>query len=79
VALHSPKTNYSELKRLRDKRDVPVLDEKDLEEKFVRGSGPGGQSINKTANCVCFYMLYFLAFFVGRLNFRFSCSIDQRA
>jgi peptide chain release factor len=26
--------------------------EKDLEEKFVRGSGKGGQKINKTASCV---------------------------
>ena len=29
-----------------------VLNEKDLEEKFVKGSGPGGQSVNKTNNCV---------------------------
>ena len=28
------------------------LNEADLEESFVRGSGPGGQKINKTANCV---------------------------
>lgn len=26
--------------------------EEDLEEKFIRGSGPGGQKINKTASCV---------------------------
>lgn len=26
--------------------------EEDLQEKFVLGSGPGGQKINKTANCV---------------------------
>ncbi|MBU6301045.1 MAG: peptide chain release factor-like protein [Verrucomicrobia bacterium] len=26
--------------------------EEDLQEKFVLGSGPGGQNINKTANCV---------------------------
>lgn len=26
--------------------------EDDLEERFVRGSGPGGQKINKTASCV---------------------------
>lgn len=25
----------------------------DLEEKFVRGSGKGGQKVNKTNNCVC--------------------------
>ena len=30
----------------------PQLDEHQLEERFVRGSGPGGQSVNKTANCV---------------------------
>ncbi|KAI8052139.1 RF-1 domain-containing protein [Syncephalis plumigaleata] len=29
-----------------------VIDENDLEEKFVRGSGPGGQKINKTSSCV---------------------------
>jgi len=28
------------------------LREEDLEEKFVRGSGPGGQSVNKTENNV---------------------------
>lgn len=30
----------------------PELLEADLEEEFVRGSGPGGQSVNQTANCV---------------------------
>ncbi|KAL5016710.1 hypothetical protein ScPMuIL_006299 [Solemya velum] len=30
----------------------PELKEEDLEETFTRGSGPGGQSVNKTANCV---------------------------
>ncbi|KAK7066844.1 hypothetical protein SK128_016520 [Halocaridina rubra] len=33
-----------------DKSRVPTLDENDLEESFVRGSGPGGQSVNKTAS-----------------------------
>ncbi|KAK7087954.1 hypothetical protein V1264_021940 [Littorina saxatilis] len=28
------------------------LKEDDLEEDFVRGSGPGGQAVNQTANCV---------------------------
>uniref|UniRef100_H3DEH3 Mitochondrial translation release factor in rescue n=2 Tax=Tetraodon nigroviridis TaxID=99883 RepID=H3DEH3_TETNG len=32
--------------------DPPVLNEDDLEEQFVRGSGPGGQATNKTSNCV---------------------------
>lgn len=27
--------------------------EADLEESFVRSSGPGGQNVNKTASCVC--------------------------
>ncbi|KAF8522120.1 RF-1 domain-containing protein [Hysterangium stoloniferum] len=44
--------NFSELKRLRQKREKPKLDERDIEESFVRGSGPGGQSVNKTENCV---------------------------
>ncbi|KAF5308703.1 hypothetical protein FQR65_LT06064 [Abscondita terminalis] len=35
-----------------DSSNVPILLETDLEEQFVRGSGPGGQSVNKTANCV---------------------------
>ena len=30
----------------------PDLDEDELEEMFVRGSGPGGQAVNKTSNCV---------------------------
>jgi protein subunit release factor B len=30
---------------------LPSIDEKDLEEKAIKGSGPGGQSINKTHNC----------------------------
>lgn len=34
-----------------DKSRVPVLDEKDLEEHFVSGSGPGGQCVNKAVNC----------------------------
>lgn len=32
--------------------DLPVLDEDELDEQFVRGSGPGGQATNKTSNCV---------------------------
>lgn len=57
------------MKRVHKERVIPVIDEKDLEETFVRGvynatvlyfgfltchigSGPGGQSINKTQNNV---------------------------
>ncbi|XP_057214035.1 mitochondrial translation release factor in rescue [Triplophysa rosa] len=36
----------------KDLIDLPVLNEEDLEEQFVRGSGPGGQATNKTSNCV---------------------------
>ncbi|KAJ3496459.1 hypothetical protein NMY22_g19808 [Coprinellus aureogranulatus] len=43
---------YSALKRAHKERIVPELREEDLEEQFVRGSGPGGQSINKTENNV---------------------------
>ncbi|XP_061458626.1 mitochondrial translation release factor in rescue isoform X2 [Rhineura floridana] len=32
--------------------DLIPLNEDDLEEQFVRGSGPGGQATNKTSNCV---------------------------
>ncbi|KAB0794933.1 hypothetical protein PPYR_11772 [Photinus pyralis] len=35
-----------------DSSKVPVLVETELKEQFVRGSGPGGQAVNKTANCV---------------------------
>jgi protein subunit release factor B len=31
---------------------VPKLKEEELDERFVRGSGPGGQAVNKTNNCV---------------------------
>ncbi|KIL68583.1 hypothetical protein M378DRAFT_8634 [Amanita muscaria Koide BX008] len=46
---------YSALKKAHKERRVPILLEEDIEETFVRvllGSGPGGQSINKTENNV---------------------------
>lgn len=33
-------------------QELGVL-ERDLQEKFVRGSGKGGQKVNKTNSCVC--------------------------
>ncbi|KAH8253686.1 hypothetical protein KR032_006541 [Drosophila birchii] len=30
----------------------PTLQESEIEETFTRGSGPGGQAVNKTSNCV---------------------------
>jgi len=39
-------------KRFLNYSNVPKLEETDLEEQFVRGSGPGGQATNKTNNAV---------------------------
>jgi protein subunit release factor B len=33
-------------------RELPVLLDEDITESFIRGSGPGGQKINKTSNRV---------------------------
>ncbi|KAF8267844.1 RF-1 domain-containing protein [Lactarius quietus] len=43
---------FSQMKRAHKERVMPVINEDDIEETFVRGSGPGGQSINKTKNNV---------------------------
>ncbi len=37
---------------LRQKMDNLGLHEKDIEEKFIRSSGSGGQKVNKTSTCV---------------------------
>jgi len=34
-----------------DRSKFPILSENDLEEKFISGSGPGGQNVNKSVNC----------------------------
>ncbi|KAJ1519409.1 hypothetical protein ONE63_004701 [Megalurothrips usitatus] len=50
-----PKSPWFSLARTKftpDASKVPLLDEKELREEFVRGSGPGGQSVAKTSNCV---------------------------
>jgi protein subunit release factor B len=39
-------------KRLRERMEALGIQEKDIEEKFVRSSGHGGQNVNKTATCV---------------------------
>lgn len=42
-------------KSIKDKVDFslyPKLDEDELEEQFIHGSGPGGQCVNKAHNCV---------------------------
>lgn len=35
-----------------DHSKVPKLNELDLSEQFIRGSGPGGSAVNKNSNCV---------------------------
>jgi protein subunit release factor B len=37
---------------LHEKMDVLGIDEKEIQEKFVRSSGRGGQKVNKTSTCV---------------------------
>jgi len=34
-----------------DSSRVPALDEKELEEWYIKGSGPGGSNVNKRTNC----------------------------
>lgn len=45
-------TNAGALNHKVDRSRLPALKEEELEENFVKGSGPGGQKVNKTA-CVC--------------------------
>jgi len=47
-----PPRYFNSLRKAHKERVIPALREEDLEEIFVRGSGPGGQSINKTENNV---------------------------
>ncbi|CAG9585167.1 unnamed protein product [Danaus chrysippus] len=44
--------NCSALKHTIDVSKVPKINECDLTEQFVRGSGPGGSAVNKNSNCV---------------------------
>lgn len=50
--VHCIHTNAGVFSHKVDKSRVPALKEEELEENFVKGSGPGGQKVNKTA-CVC--------------------------
>ncbi|GBM14205.1 putative peptide chain release factor C12orf65, mitochondrial [Araneus ventricosus] len=35
-----------------DYSKFPKLEEKDIEEQFIQGHGPGGSNVNKSTNCV---------------------------
>lgn len=50
--VRSVSSAFVRLKVTIDTSKVPTLNEDDLEETFVRGSGPGGQSVAKTNNKV---------------------------
>jgi peptide chain release factor len=39
-------------KWLREHMEALAIQEKDIEEKFIRSSGHGGQNVNKTSTCV---------------------------
>lgn len=43
---------FRRFKNTIDYSKVPKIIEQDLQERFVRGSGPGGSNTNKTSNCV---------------------------
>ncbi len=45
----SPKKEKALLERMRELN----VTENDLDEQFIRSSGPGGQKVNKTSSCVC--------------------------
>ncbi|XP_045172869.2 mitochondrial translation release factor in rescue-like [Mercenaria mercenaria] len=54
LKLTSPQLQASVLLRPVSKKTYawPELKEDDIEEEFIRGSGPGGQAVAKTSNCV---------------------------
>ena len=61
-----PSTNNPDVKPLNIEQknsnpiEAPLINEEEIEEKFVRGAGPGGQKINKTASCVVSFRLFFI-------------------
>lgn len=50
--VNSSRLANSYVKKRLDFSLFPELDEKDLEEQFVHGSGPGGSKVNTSSNCV---------------------------
>jgi protein subunit release factor B len=41
--------------RVKDRMLKLGIREEDIQESFVRSTGPGGQNVNKVATCVCLY------------------------
>lgn len=55
ASLHHVTTSQIHQKEIhveKNEEKLVTLSEGDFEEKFIRGSGPGGQKTNKTNNCV---------------------------
>ena len=48
----SPQITAAKQKALQKKMADLDINEQDIQEQFIKGSGPGGQKINKTAACV---------------------------
>lgn len=49
----TPNYNIScSFKTVIDYSSFPKLNEDEVEEQFIRGSGPGGSNVNKRTNCV---------------------------
>lgn len=46
------RVNITRGKKIIDKSCLPEIKENDLEETFIKGSGPGGSKVNKSINCV---------------------------
>jgi protein subunit release factor B len=44
--------NEEKNKWLKERMEIFNIHEKDIEEKFIRSSGRGGQKVNKTSTCV---------------------------
>ncbi|KAK9496338.1 hypothetical protein O3M35_013356 [Rhynocoris fuscipes] len=45
-------STFLKSKHLIDRSKVPKLVENELEEQFIKGSGPGGSNVNTNSNCV---------------------------